>query len=669
MKFRLIAAAALALAITPLNHAQQWTAPTPEELKMTSFADVPGADAIVLNKEEIDDDDMHVQHHYMRIKVLTEKGLKYADIEVDFNKKTDSSGYTIGEFSARTVQPDGTIVPFTGKGMDKVLEKDAINNYTRRAYTLPAAKVGSILEYRYSIRRDDNWFSSPRWIMQGDLYIKSEHYLWKPTDHPLVTRSRGGRENISERLTWAKALPAGLDVAQIKTPNGRIQFEVTASDVMPFANEQYMPPIYSSRYHVFFYYTPYYNGKDYWDTEIKYWNSDTNKFTGSNSTVSSTAHEITTGATTDEDKARKLYAFVMTLENTDYTRERTSQEEKKEIKSAEDVLKRKHGSANQIAMTYVALARAAGLKADAMLVSDRSYLILDVSWLDISQLTDTIAIVNYGGQDHYLDPGSRYTPFGHLEWDHTISGGIREDNKNAAQQFTMTPSDTYKYSHTSRVGDLTIADDGHMTGKVTLTFEGSPALRWRHVALKNDDAELKDQLKKEIESMLPSGSEVNVASIGNLTNGELPLKVEATVSGRIGNSVGSRVMLPSVLFENNNNPRFPHEKRDQAVYFPYSELSQDAVRYTLPAGWAVDSAPVNQVTSFEKLAAYTLTSQQKANTITLRRDFIMGDIYFPNDKYKELRTFYNDFEAKDHSNVVIKRSPATASTAASASAQ
>lgn len=359
----------------------------------------------------------------------------------------------------------------------------------------------------------------------------------------------------------------------------------------------------------------------------------------------------------------------MALENTDYTRQRSSQEEKKEIKSAEDVLKRKHGSSDQLAMTYVALARAAGLKADSMLVADRSYLILDVNWQDISQLTDTIAVVNYGGQDHYLDPGSRYNPFGHLEWNHTMSGGIRQDNKNAAQQFTMTPGESYKYSHTSRVGDITITDDGHMTGKVILTFEGSPALHWRHVALKNDDAELKDQLKKEIESLLPGGSEVEVASTANLENGELPLKVEAKVNGRIGNSVGSRVMLPSVLFENNNNPRFPHEKRDLGIYFPYSELSQDAVRYTLPAGWTIDSAPVNQVSSFEKVAAYTLTSQQKANTITLRRDFIMGDIYFPNDKYKELRAFYNDFEAKDHSSVVIKRSPATASTATPAAAQ
>lgn len=654
----------LLLAATPCISAQQWATPTPDELKMTSIAAVPGADAVMLNQEETDDDDMHVQYHYFRIKVLTEKGLRYADVDIDYDKRTDSGGFAIGEFFARTVQPDGTIVPFTGKGMDKVMEKDKENAFTRRVYSLPAAKVGSILEYRYTIRRDDHWYASPRWQLQGDLYIKNEKFLWKPTDKELLGRTRGGRESVSQRLTWASSLPAGVTVQTQRLPTGRLNFTVAASEVLPFANEQYMPPIYSSRYHVNFYYTPYYSIQDFWATEVKYWISDTDKFETNGGLVSSVAHEQTQGATTDDQKARKLYAYVMTLENTDYTRSRTSQEEKNEIKNAEDVLKRKHGTSNQIAMTYVAMARTLGLKATSMYVSDRSYLLFDINWQEMSQLTDVIAIVNYDNTDHFLDPGSRYMPYGHLEWDHTVVGGVRQDNKDKANLFVLTPGDTYKFSHTSRVGDVNVTEDGHMDGKLTFTYNGSPALRWRHVALRNDTAELKEQMKKQIERMLPTGTDVEVVQIDNVENGELPLKVQAKVSGRIGNAVGSRVMLPSALFEANSAPTFPHERRDLGVYFSYNELMQDAVRYTLPAGWTVESAPVNQVATMKKVAAYTLNSQQAANAITLRRDFIMGDIYFPHEQYAELRTFYNDLEAKDHSNVIIKRGTTTASAPA-----
>lgn len=664
MRFLSAVTAVVALSLVPVVRGQQWTAPTPEELSMTSVSAVPGADAVILNHEEIDDDDNHVQHHYYRIKVLTEKGLHYADVDINWTKSSDMSGVHVGEFFGRTVQPDGSIVPYTGKGMDKVLEKGKDGALERRVYALPAAKVGSILEYRYSLRMDDHWFRSPRWYVQDvDLYTRNAKFLWKPTDKELLGTTRGGREQVSQRIASAASLPPGVTVSNLRLPTGRMNYSVAVSDVMPFSREQYMPPIYSSRYHVFFYYTPYYNTQDFWASEVKFWAEDTNKFQSANGTVATLAREITQGAASDEDKARKLYAFVMTLENTDYTRVRTTQEEKNAIKNAADVLARKHGTANQIAMTYVALARAAGLKASSMCVSDRSSLILDVNWQDMSQLSDVIAIVNYGGADHYLDPGSRYMPFGHLEWDHTITGGARQDAKDFKDMksaFAITPGEPYKFSRTSRVGDLKVEDDGTMSGKLTFTFEGSPALRWRHVALRNDESELKDQLKKELESLLPAGSEVEVTSLQNISNGELPLKVDARVSGHVGKAVGSRVMLPTVLFEGNSGPKFPHDRRDLGVYFPYAEMVQDAVRYTLPAGWSVESAPTQEVTKLKNIAAHSLTSQQTPNTITVRRDFIMGEIYFPHEDYGELRKFYGDFEAKDHSNVILKRNATSA---------
>jgi hypothetical protein len=661
-KAALLSFFAIVLLQPALSRAQNFIAPTPEELKMTSVPEVPGADAVILNRDELDDDDLHVRNIYYRIKVLSERGVKYGDVELQFDKRHDSMGNMIGEVYGRTIQPDGTIVPFTGKPYDKLLEKDRENSYTARVFSLPAVKVGSILEYRYTVRWDDHTFSSPDWRIQTDLYLRNGHFLWKPTDKELVATRRGGRESFTSRLVWAKSLPPGQDVKMTRLPTGRLRLELTVADVLPFRTEDHMPPIASTRYHVYFYYTPYYDAKDFWLTEYKYWNSDTKKFEGSGGLVREQAMQATTGATSDEDKARKLYAFVMSLENTDYTRKRSTQEEKDEIKSAEDVLKRKHGSSDQITMTYIALCKAVGLDATAMIVGNRSNLIFDINWMDFSaQLTDDIAVVKYGGADHYLDPGSRYAPFGHLEWDHTLSAGVHQDGSNdLASMFTQTPFESYKYSNTSRVGDIKLERDGHMTGTVTLTYTGSPALRWRHVALRNDEAELHEQMKKELERLMPGGTQVEVKSITGIDNGEAPLKVIASVDGHIGNSVGSRVMLPSVLFEANGRPAFPHEKRDQAVYFPYAQIMQDAVRYTLPAGYTIESAPTEETTKFQNTAVYSLKSSQTPNSITVRRDFILGEFYFLLKDYPALRTFYSDFERKDHGSVVLKRSTETA---------
>ena len=68
----------LAFLFSPALLSAQFQAPTDEELKMTADAKAPGAAAVYLNIEEIDNDPLHYQSHYERIKVLSEKGKELA---------------------------------------------------------------------------------------------------------------------------------------------------------------------------------------------------------------------------------------------------------------------------------------------------------------------------------------------------------------------------------------------------------------------------------------------------------------------------------------------------------------------------------------------------------------------------------------------------------------
>jgi hypothetical protein len=57
---------------------------SPDELKLTTEPLAPGAPAILLYRQVDRDDNGHTSHedHYFRIKILTEEGRKYADIEI-----------------------------------------------------------------------------------------------------------------------------------------------------------------------------------------------------------------------------------------------------------------------------------------------------------------------------------------------------------------------------------------------------------------------------------------------------------------------------------------------------------------------------------------------------------------------------------------------------------
>ncbi len=73
---------------------QQWIAPTPEELSMTSQPEVPGASAVYLYREETTDDKLHMFSIYVRLKVLTERGKEFGNVELNYEHVSDGIGFT-----------------------------------------------------------------------------------------------------------------------------------------------------------------------------------------------------------------------------------------------------------------------------------------------------------------------------------------------------------------------------------------------------------------------------------------------------------------------------------------------------------------------------------------------------------------------------------------------
>ncbi|HVG27514.1 MAG TPA: DUF3857 domain-containing protein, partial [Acidobacteriaceae bacterium] len=461
----------LALALAPpaaAYSADQFLKPTKEELAMKELPGYPGAAAVVLFREEITNDDMHVVHHYDRIKVFTEEGKKYANVELGYVSTTDFGNglgdeKNIDDIAGRTIHPDGTIIPFTGKPYLKVIEKVKGAKLQSKVFTLPDVEVGSIIEYRYATRIQDHMFEAPDWYIQGDLYLKSAHYAWYPTSHDLIDQKQRPINSIS----WFPILPAGAKIEHHELPassSGNLPqqtYELVVKDVPPTTKEQYMPPIASYSYRVLFNFTPFRSAADYWKSEGKEWSKRANSFANPHSLDEAT-RAVTAGATTQDEKLRKIYVAVMALENTDFTREHDKREDKAnglgKLSNAADVLEHKRGSATQITELFVGMARAAGMTADLMLVPDRSQDLFTEYWLSFRQFDDVIAIVSVDGKERFFDPGSRFCSYGHLAWQHTFVQGLRQ--KDGETTFGQTPGDPYTENKTIRVANLNMDEKG-----------------------------------------------------------------------------------------------------------------------------------------------------------------------------------------------------------------
>ena len=111
-----VGAAFLAFVLGPSRLVQasdDWLPVDTAELKMTAEPKAPGAPAIYLYCQ-VDRDDKgtaSTEYNYLRIKILTEEGRKYANIEIPFEKE----GYRVSRIRARTIRPDGRIVNYEGK--------------------------------------------------------------------------------------------------------------------------------------------------------------------------------------------------------------------------------------------------------------------------------------------------------------------------------------------------------------------------------------------------------------------------------------------------------------------------------------------------------------------------------------------------------------------------
>jgi hypothetical protein len=669
--------AALGVSASPVFAAETFVKPTPEELAMTSVPGYPGASAVVLFDEEITKDDLHVITHYQRVKILNEEGKKYANVELNYVRVAGYGEYegneeTVGEIVGRTIHADGTIIPFTGKPYLKTIEKNSSYQVQSKVFTLPDVEVGSILEYRYATRYNDHSYEAPDWYIQGDLYVKAAHYQWYPTLQRLIDPGDGDKE-IS-KISWFPILPPGAKIERTETPSSNSPsgmqqiFNLVVHDVPPVPKEEHMPPLGAYSYRVLFSFTPYDNATEYWKAKGKQWSKGADAFAGPNGDLRRATETVIGGATTPEEKLRKIYATVMGLENTAYTREHEARENKAEggkVNNAADVLTHKRGSATDLTLLFVGMARAAGFEAYAMLVADRTDHVFAPGWLQIRQLDDTIAVVKVDGKDRFFDPGSRYCEFGHLAWQHTFVGGLRQTA--GGTELGQTPGDGYTANKRTRVANLTMDEQGQVTGKIDLTFTGSAALHWRHRALSGDDESLRHALRTSLEGMLPKSLEVKVTDIKNLDDYEKPLAVSYEVKGSMGTPTGKRLVMPVDLFTAGATATFPQEKRELAVYFEYAEMVQDALRVNFPKGFAVEATPAEGKFTMPQKAAYDITTTSTPTSFTTRRQFVLGDFLIPSSDYSTLRGFYSQFEAKDQESVVLKVAPAAVASSPSGS--
>jgi hypothetical protein len=635
----LCASLLFAAIVSPALVGAQFQEPTQEELKMTADPKAPGAAAVYLYREETADDSQQMYSYYERIKVLTEKGREQATIRVPYER----GEFKVTDIQGRTIHSDGTVIPLVEKPADLVGVKTKGLQINAIVFTLPSVEVGSILEYRLKLRFE-GYTPLPSWEIQQPLFVHKAHYSYHSSN-----------ENYFYNLLYAYKIDSD---AKVIGKHGDNTLDVT--DVPPLPDEDWMLPLNISKWHVKFYITHFTTSDTFWDDTRKTWASWIENFVKPTGVLKKAVADIVAPSDTDEQKAIKIYNAVQKLDNTDFSRKKSEAERKKErlkdIHTAEDVWKQQSGSADDIALLYAAMARAAGLKVWPVYVVNRNRAIFDTSYLSNSQFDNDIVMIELGGKNTYLDPGQKMCPFGSMHWKHTLASGIRQAEKGAV--FDSTPGIPYKSDMTNRIADLTIGTDGDVKGTVRYVITGAEALYWRQLALENDVEEVQKQFIESVRESIPEGVQADFDHFVALDDYNSNLIGFVKISGNIGAATGKHFFLPGLFFESRaRHPFVAQEKRITPIDLHYAKMELDDVVYHLPSGYTVESSPKTSNVTWPNHAVLKINSATTNGSVEVVRSFACGFTLLEAKDYNDLHDFYQKVAAADQQQLVLTRAP------------
>lgn len=621
---------------------------------MTDDPKAPGAAAVYLNIEEVTDDPLHFHSFYARVKVLQEKGKELATVEIPYER----SSFKVTDIRGRTIHSDGTIIPLVGKPEDLLSAKVSDRQYVRKVFTLPSVEVGSIIEYSYEMRYDDDHYSSPFWQIQREYFVHKAHYAFTPfhgflkgglnaTNETLVD-SHG---NAVHSLIWTGLLPKGDQV--VSDALGR--YSVDLSDVPPIPQEEWMPPLRSVLYRVLFYYRSVSSPGDYWLSEAKRWAKGVDHFAESSKPIQAAVAGIVAPGDSDLDKARKLYKTVQALDNTDFSRTRGKAELKQlglhVAKRAEDTWTQKSGSSEDIALLYLAMLRAAGLTAYDMKVVDRDEGVFAPDYLSFDQLDDDIVILSTGSTEVYLDPGEKMCPFQLLHWTHAGATGVRQ--MAVGEGLASTPFVSYKTNSLTRIADIALDAHGSATGDISLVMAGQEAMRWRQSALRTDADELKKSFDRWLQTMLPEGVEGHLDHFVGMDDPDKNLLAVCKVTGTLGTATAKRLLVPGFFFQTRQREPFVEEARMEPVDMHFGERLSDQVAYHFASPLAVEAVPQELKIPWEGKAVYITKSSAGESEVTISDELVRGFTVLPPGEYANLRGFYQKVAAAEEQQLVF----------------
>lgn len=549
-----------------------------------------------------------------------------------------------------------------GQVVESKLEKSSVftekedKNHLLKKFTMPNVKEGSIIEYQYKVASDYFTQVDP-WIFQTHLPTLWSEFVFSTPDLFSYTFVTHGyiRPFINEKKTRS----AAFSISENRTsgPTERVNFQANVTDnrwvlkdvpelklekftstlrnhiaqlemQLVSRNMPLEPRSYRSTWPAL---TKELMDADYFGNDLK----------GTNGWASNEIKSMTAGASTDMEKAKKIYQYVRDHFTCTGSRGIGADQ------SLKGTFKAGKGTVAEINLLLTALLRNAGLQADPVILSTTNHGYTFEYYPMLSRFNYVVTKVQAADKTFYLDAAHNHLGFAKLLPD-CYNGHARVVNEEATPVYLLADSlrdkkQTVMYFFK---GDKSLWEG---------TMSQSPGYYESYELREKIKADGQEKFFKDLQKDYGSDIKLTNAGVDSLNNYDDPIAIHYNMDF---NPPKEDILYINPLFgeAQRHNP-FQSAQRLYPVEMPFTTDETVIVNMEIPDGYEVDELPKQMKAKYDQEGKtfFEYLIQSSGGTISLRSRIKIDRAYYEPDEYEALREFFNLVVKKQNEQIVLKK--------------
>lgn len=590
-----------------------------------------------------------VVDYHVRIKVFNSDGYRYATIVLPtYRDESGERADAIYDVKAVTINVD--------KGRQRVVSldksqlfKEEVNKYlTHTKFTFPELKDGSIIEYSFTLR-SPNIFNFHTWHLQNEIpKIKSlfEAIIPAMYNYNVILR---GVQRLDEEGAKVDREAFLIGGRRIDCSHMRYGME----NIPAFVAEDYMTSPSNFKSAIYFELSEVHrlNGSSIRIT--KEWkNVDRELTTHADFGRQMKRHDvfkpilpvILSDTMDDLGKAKAIYSYVQRhIKWNGYLGKYSEL-------GVNKAWEQRVGNIGDINLALISGLQAAGLDADAVLLSTRDNGVVNDLHPVLSDFNYVVAKVNIGDNYYLLDASDPLLPFGLLPF-HCINGKARVISLQDSSYWIVPASSqksTTQYNLVARLGA-----DGVLRGQLTTSSYGYPAW-YKRKAMANYNTP--DEYIDHVDETL-TGFQIETGEILGATDLDRPFVERYDIVVKLYDSLGGNELYLNPFFINrvNKNP-FNLDERTYPVDMGAASEQFVSVTIQLPVEYELVSKPDDYNMVLENRGGrYFTQTALSGDTLTFSQLMALNQSTYPPESYFALKEFFSRIIQQEKIDVVLQK--------------